>query len=162
MVQAALPLFLVFFLYATRVVFASNVIPEVTNDNAYARAYFWIKKTDGATDIIMIPPRSKKAVPENTVELQFLYLEGKGSESVLPELSTLHLTAPPFSIDEEELAPVLMETSSASKRFFSRQEEAHALEMRYAEELEARRMPVTKNRPPESGSRLKRFFEEHW
>lgn len=138
-----------FFSLNSREIYASSLIPEITNDNPNAKVYFWLKKTDGTTEIIMIAPHTKKALPVNTVEIQYLYMEGKDIASFLPELSTLQLTAPPFSMEEEE------------SHFFMK-EEAHQIDALYSREIEAGQRLAPRIRSSRRNGKFKRFFEKNW
>ena len=141
---------------------ASNLIPEITNDNPQAKAYFWLRKTDGTTEIVMIPTHTKKSLPASTVELQFLYLEGKETKSILPELSTLILRPPGFREDEDdagEKEPVRANAPQSSEAQTPSTLKEVSFETQKANP--GPELPTEVEKSPKKG-KIRRFFEENW
>ncbi len=70
----------------------SGGVPYITNTNPDSKAFFYIKRANGHSEIIEVPPNSQKILPEDIIEFQYLYMEGGKQAKSLPDLPSLKLS----------------------------------------------------------------------
>jgi len=163
--------------------FASQELPEITNSNPNATAYFWLKKSGGEGEIIKVPPQSQLALPKDAVEIQYLYMEGGLEEEennrAVPELSTFRFH-PPTKVSKirymEEALEEAENNRAVSELSTFRPRPSDGFEIQTDKEEDAnwrtRKSPTPKrspyrkeiksHQPPKKVSKIRQFFEESW
>ena len=140
-------LLLPFILFAQEIVEIPS-LPEITNSNKDATAYFWVKKLDGTTKVIEVPPVSQVQLPADITDFQYLYMEGGKNAKALPEQPSFHLA----------------ESSEPIDRGLDEKQARKETEKKALDSLEFPLVSPVRGveKPKRSFSRLQQFFEENW